>query len=164
MIPALSYEILRTEKVRELSRQVAALPYFYHLKKRLGGVGDSVLSKRRGGEIEPGQARELAKEHDLEEVLVDIHMALGDYYYWSKGTRRQFKALRCYIAGMVACAKPDVLSKVGVHIFGKVFGIVDGERVRRINALRTRLERWLESLQSLDMVTMGNDQHWHRGV
>ena len=113
-----------------------ALLFSEHLRLLLG------LGRERAAEKAFKEARELAKEHDLEQVLVDIHMAFGDYY-WSKGTRRELKALQCYVAGMVACAKPDVLSKVGVHIFGKVFGIVGGERVRRINALRTRLERWL---------------------
>ncbi len=90
------------------------------------------------------EAKLLARTHGLTDLLIDVHMVVGDYS-WKGDYESKLNALKAYIVGMTECIleDTDTAAKVGSHMVTKL--VFEGAQTGEILAdLEKDLRAWLE--------------------
>ena len=101
----------------------------------------------------------LADAHGFNEIYIDLHMRIGDYY-WGKGSRSQFNGMQAYIAVLPKALQIDfdTFVKVGAHAIGRLFSIENSKRIKRIDILHKRLSEWIS--KQIEISEAGDIAKW----
>ena len=91
------------------------------------------------------EARRLSIKCDHNAQYIELHMMFGDYY-WDKGKRSQYTALKAYISGLAMAfsrvdAQPSEFIEHGLYIAKRLHSQPNG--CRRIEELRHRIDKWM---------------------
>jgi len=96
---------------------------------------------------------ELTKEYELDEIYIDMHMKIGDYYL-GKSRRRHFEGCQHYAAALaraqdifvenasISEETPEPMSQVGVHILTTLSGLDVDDRTKHLQRLVQQLKEW----------------------